>query len=93
MWWAGPYIPSSLLSMSYFVTVSLPSALAHRRRTSLNFSALVSDACSGGFLASFPSSAPDDLLALLPWWSTMAALVFLLHLVWPIAFSVLSGSC
>ena len=45
------------------------------------------------FLASFPSSAPDDLLALLPWWSTMAALVFLLHLVWPIAFSVLSGSC
>ena len=45
------------------------------------------------FLASFPSSTPDDLLALLPWWSTMAALVFLLHLVWPIAFSVLSGSC
>lgn len=73
---------------------SLASALAHRGQPTLNFLALVSGVASGGFSGLtwciHSNTTYLGLLILLPS-SAMAVLVFLLHLVWLIAFSVLLG--
>lgn len=73
---------------------ALPSALTHRGQPPLNVLALVSGAFSGEFsgLAWYihASTRYPGLLILLPS-SATAVLVFLLHLVWAIAFSMFLG--